>query len=384
MYLGGLIRKEFGRIRSDKRTLVLLFVIPIILIVVFGLTTGVGVTKFFTSAIITRDDMPTYDDFPSNSSKYDDTFISIMQYNTSSWDLYRYYNATDSEEYDNAYQDCHDFLKNGDIDIIIILPENFSESVENKINPVLIYYIDGSDSTAVAAIEVAIQEPIALFRAETDMITNFTIMIPYLEFDVPFWESAILNYAIPLILPIIILGTTMNLTSLSIVSEGPLPRMLITPTSKREIILSKLIANTAIMLLQSTEIFIMTAFFGLYSLGSLFYFFLVLIMIGFSGICIGLFISALSPTEQSANQMYLIMFIIIILFSGSILPLGDTEGGMQIFMYLLPLSNAVPLITDITLKGLTPNLTSLFWLNLSSLIYVMLAYFIYMFKKLEV
>ncbi|MFW9988590.1 MAG: ABC transporter permease, partial [Candidatus Odinarchaeota archaeon] len=253
-----------------------------------------------------------------------------------------------------------------------------------KTNPILIYHIDASDLAAITAVEVAIQEPIALFRAQTDMMANFTIMVPYLEFDVPFWESAILNYAIPLILPIIILGTTMNLTSLSIVSEGPLPRMLITPTAKREIILSKLIANSAIMLLQSTEIFILTAFFGLYSLGSLFFFFLVLIMIGFSGICIGLFISALSPTEQSANQMYLIMFIVIILFSGSILPLGETEGGMQIFMNMLPLSNAVPLITEITLKGLFPNIISIFWLNLSSLIYVSLAYFIYMFKKLEV
>ena len=138
------------------------------------------------------------------------------------------------------------------------------------------------------------------------------------------------------------------------------------------------------MLLQSTEIFILTAFFGLYSLGSLFSFFLVLIMIGFSGICIGLFISAVSPTEQSANQMYLIMFIIIILFSGSILPLNIEDQTVKIFMNMLPLSNAVPLITDITLKGLPPNLLSIFWLNLSSLIYVTLGYIIYMFKKLEV
>jgi len=384
MYLGGLIRKEFGRIKSDKRTLVLLFIVPIILILVFGLTSGVGITKFFTSAIITRDSMPTFDDFSANSSKYDGTFISIMKNETSSWDLYRYYNATDQVEYDRAYQNCYKFLQNGDVDIIIVLPENFSESVENKTNPVLIYHIDASDAQAIAAIEVAIQEPIALFRAKTDMIANFTIMIPYLEFDVPFWESAILNYAIPLILPIIILGTTMNLTSLSIVSEAPLPRMLITPTAKREIILSKLIANSIVMFLQSTEIFVTIAFFGLYSLGSLFYFYLVLIMIGFSGICIGLFISALSPTEQSANQMYLIMFIIIILFSGTILPLNITDPSVQIILNLLPLSNAVPMITDITLKGLSLNLTSLFWLNLSSLIYVTLAYIIYMFKKLEV
>jgi len=384
MNLGGLIRKEFGRIRSDKRTLILLFVIPIILIIIFGLTTGVGPTKFFTAATITLDDIPTFDGFPNNSSKYDDTFISIMQSQTSSWDLYRYYNATNSEEFNNVYQKCYNFLRNGDIDIIIILPENFSESVENKTNPILIYHIDASDLEAITAIEVAIQEPIALFRTQTDMIANFTIIVPYLEFDVPFWESAILNYAIPLILPIIILGTTMNLTSLSIVSEGPLPRMLITPTAKREIILSKLLANSAIMVLQSTEIFIMTAFFGLYSLGSLFYFFSILIMIGFSGICIGLFISALSPTEQSANQMYLIMFIIIILFSGSILPINISGKAFQVFMKFLPLSNAVPLISDITLKGLPPNLGNLFWLNLSSLFYLLLAYFIYMFKKLEV
>ncbi|MFX1567611.1 MAG: ABC transporter permease [Promethearchaeota archaeon] len=384
MDLGGLIRKEFGRIKSDKRTLVLLFVIPIILILIFGLTSGVGITKSFTSAIITRDDMPTYDNFSTNSSQYDSNFISIMKQGTSSWSLYRYFNATNQEEYNKAYQKCYNFLQNGDIDIFIELPENFSESVENKTNPVLIYHIDASDATAITAIEVALQEPIALFRAQTELIANFTIMVPYLEFDVPFWESAILNYAIPLILPIIILGTTMNLTTLSIVAEAPLPRMLITPTAKREIILSKLVANSIVMLLQSTEILITIALFGLYSLGSLFYFYLVLIMIGFSGVCIGLFISVLSPTEQSANQMYLIMFIIIILFSGTILPLNITNQGVQIFLNLLPLSNAVPLITDITLKGLPLNLSRLFWIILSSLIFVSLAYIIYMFKKLEV
>ncbi|TFF84021.1 MAG: ABC transporter permease [Promethearchaeota archaeon] len=384
MSLGGLINKEFGRIKSDKRTLILLFLIPIILIFIFGLTTGVGPTKFFTAAIITRDDIPTYGDFPSNSSEYDDNFISIMQNNSTTWTLHRYFNSTDEIEYNSAYSSCYRLLKDEIVDIFIILPENFSESVIKKVNPVLFYYIDGSDLGAISAVEVAIQEPIALFRAEADLMANFSIMIPYLEFDVPFWESQLLNYAIPLILPIIILGTTMNLTSLSIVSEGPLPRMLITPTTKREIILSKLIAYSVIMFLQSTEIFIMTSFFGLYSLGSLFYFYLALVMIGFCGICIGLFISAVSPTEQGANQMYLIMFIIIVLFSGNFLPPELISPVMQYIINLLPLSHAIPLITDITLKGLPLNLTHVLFLNLDSLVFIALAYIIYKFKKLEV
>ncbi|TFF86805.1 MAG: ABC transporter permease [Promethearchaeota archaeon] len=384
MSLGGLINKEFGRIRSDKRTLILLFLIPIILIFIFGLTTGVGPTKFFTAAIITRDDRPTYGDFPANSSTYDDSFISIMQNNSTTWTLHRYFNSTTESEYGSAYISCYNFLKNEVIDIFIVIPENFSESVAKSINPVLIYYIDGSDLSALSAVEVAIQEPIALFRVDANLLANFSMVIPYLEFDVPFWESQLLNYAIPLILPIIILGTTMNLTSLSIVSEGPLPRMLITPTTKREIILSKLIANSTIMFLQSTEIFIMSAFFGLYSLGSLFYFYLALIMIGFCGICIGLFISALSPTEQGANQMYLIMFIVIVLFSGNFLPTDLISPVMRYVINALPLSHAIPLITDITLKGLPPSLYHLMFLNLDSLIFIALAYIIYKFKKLEV
>jgi ABC-type multidrug transport system permease subunit len=218
------------------------------------------------------------------------------------------------------------------------------------------------------------------------MLENFSMMVPYLEFDVPFWESQLLNYSLSLILPMIIIGTTMNLTSLSIVSEKPLPRLLITPTAKREIIFSKLIANSIIMLLQSTEIFIATAFFGLYSLGSLFNLFLVLVMVGFCGVCIGLFISAVSPTEQGANQMYLILFIIILIFSGGFLPPELILPEMQIIIDILPLSHASPLITDITLKGLSfrANLDHLLYLNLNSLVFIILAYIFYRFKKVEV
>jgi len=383
MNIGGLIKKEFGRIKSDKRTLILLFAIPIILIVIFGLTTGVGPMKFFTSAIITLDEMPTYDNFPSNSSQYDDIFISIMEQNTTTWDLYRYYNSTNSGEYNEAFDQCFNLLKIEVIDVFIVLPQNFSESVANKTNPILIYYIDGSDLMAVGAIEVALQEPLALFRVEINMLENFTIMVPHLEFGVPSWESQLLNYTLAMVLPMMIIGTTMNLTSLTIVSEDPLPRMLITPTAKKDIILSKLIANTIIMILQASEIFVMTAFFGLYSLGSLFNFYLVLIMIGFCGITLGLFISAISPTEQGANQMYMMLFIIIIIFSGTVLP-PESLGGARFLSDMLPLSHASVLITDITLRGLSLNLEHTLSLLLISFVFLLSAYIAYMFKKVEV
>ncbi len=384
MPIGGLISKEFGRIKSDRRTLIMIFLIPIILIVIFGLTTGVGPTKFFTASIITRDSTPVYGTFSKNSSKYDDIFINIMKYNTTTWTLNNYYNATNDGEYDEYYVKCYNLLKSENIDIFIVLPPNFSETIDNKTNPVLIYYIDGSDMSAVTAVEVALQEPIAYFRMQTNMLENFTIMSPYLEFDVPYWESQMLNYALAIILPIIIIGTTMNLTSLSIVSEKPLPRMLITPTTKREILMSKLIANSAIMILQATEIFVMTSFFGLYSLGSLVCFYVVLIMIGFSGICMGLFISAVSPTEQGANQLYMMLLIVIIIFSGTLLPPESLGQNARFIVDIFPLQHASILITDITLRGLSYNVEHVIYLNAISLVYLILAYIAYKFKKLEV
>lgn len=389
MYIGGLIKKEFGRIKSDKRTLVLLFIIPLVLIIIFGLITGGGPTKFFVASIITKDDMPcqrTYDNntfFYTNTSKYDDSFISIVQNNCSAFGYYSHYNSNNESEFEDHMAICIDLLKSEAIDAFLILPENFSECVNKSINTVLIYYIDGSDFEAVKAIGVAIQEPIALFRIENGMMANFTTMVPYMEYSVPEWESQMLNFALGMMLPLIIIGTTMNLTSLSIVSEGPLPRMMLTPTAKTEIVISKLIANSVIMLLQSTEIFVMTSFFGLYSLGALFDFYMVLVMTGFCGVCIGLFISALATTEQVANQMYLMFFIVLLIFSGLFID-PNLSPIMGIITAMFPLGYSSPMLTSVTLKGKSLDLISVISLNLISVVFVLMAYMVYRFKKVEV
>ena len=109
------------------------------------------------------------------------------------------------------------------------------------------------------------------------------------------------------------------------------------------------------MIIQATEIFIITSFFGLYCLGSLFNLYLVLIITGLSGISIGLFISAISPTEQGANQMYMMLFIILIIFSGTLMP-AESLGSAAFLVNFLPLIHASNLVTDITLRGLPLNM----------------------------
>jgi ABC-2 type transport system permease protein len=382
MYLRGLISKEFGRIKSDKRTLALIFAIPIILIVIFGLTSGGGPTEYFVTAIITRDEEPC--NCLNNTSDYDDIFMDVVEDDCEAWGLYVSFETEDENDYDRAHDKCIDLLKNELIDVFLVLPEDFSETISNDTDTTLIYYIDGSDLQAVEAVEVALQEPIGLFRIEIDKMVNFTTMSPYLEYEVPYWHNQVINYGFSIIASMLIVGLLMNLTSLSIVSEAPLPRMLLTPTAKNEIILSKLIANSLIMIFQVTEIFVMSAIFGLYSLGSLFNLYLVLLLTGFCGICMGLFISSISKTEQVANQLYIMFFIVVVMFSGSFIRIDSLPLTMQYIIYSLPLSHAVPLIVDITLRGLSIDWSHFFYLGIISICFVLMAYIAFRFKKLEV
>ncbi|TFF99511.1 MAG: ABC transporter permease [Promethearchaeota archaeon] len=388
MKLSALIKKEFGRIRSEKRTLFLLFFIPIVLIVIFGLTTGGSPTKFFNAAIITKDNIPTYGDFPANSSQYDETFISVFSEGLSSFGFHGSYNVTNETQYLETKQYCIALLRDEIIDIFIVLAPNFSESIqrsiENNTNSQISYFIDGSDKEAINAVEISLQEPIGIFRQNIGMSGNFTTLIPYLEYEVPFWEKQALNYAFALIIPLIIIGTTMNFSCLSIVADEPLPRMLITPTSKSSIILSKLIANSLIMVLQAGEIFISTALFGLYALGDLFQLFLILIGIGLAGISMGLFVSALSGTEQQANQLYMMLFVSSLIFSPTYLNPETLPLILQAILYIFPLAFAQPQVFDITMKGLPLDLIVYLSLMILCAVYVFLAYIIFLFKKVEV
>ena len=382
MYLSGLIGKEFQRIRADKRTLVLIFAIPVVLIIIFGLTSGGGPTKTFTTVVITRDSMPWEN---SNSTlEYDEVFISVIEDECSQWDLYKDYHSESEEQYENAYDECMELLKAEVIDCFLVLREDFSETVENGTNTVLTYHIDASDKEAVDAFKVAIKEPIALFKIKVEKTTNFVFFQPMLEWEVPFWETQVLNYALALVLSMLIVGLLMNLTALSIVSEGPLPRMMLTPTAKNEIILSKLIANSIVMIVQVTIIFAMSAIFGLYSLGSLFSLYIILLATGMCGICMGLFISAFAKTEQVANQLYIMFFVCIMMFSGAFIKLEKLPLTMQIIVNSLPLSHSVPLIIGVTKKGLPIDLGHMLSLNLISLVFLVMAYVVFRLKKIEV
>ncbi len=264
--IGNLITKEFGRLKTDRRTLFLLFFIPLLLIIIFGLTSGGGPTKFFKVSIVTEDSLPQTD-FTNQSETYDSQFISVVANDTSTFSLFAAYNVTSEDQIIPTISMAVEGIRNQTISAVLILPANFSECIENNASIPMSFIGDGTNLNVVQAFETGLIEPITEFKLQTHTFANYTVADPELVFDVPTWDSQILNYAVPIILPLVILGTTMNLTSLCIVTETPLPRLVLTPGGKSDFIISKLVAYSIVMFIQTTEIFAMINLFGLYCAG---------------------------------------------------------------------------------------------------------------------
>ncbi len=392
MGLGGLIKKEFGRIKADKRALLMTFAIPCIVIVVFGLASGGGAVKFFDAAIISKDQLTAIDyDTGNQSHEYEYAFVKAVRDNCSNMAIYEekpigyhFFSCEKESDYEEYYDDCYDLLKEDKIDVFIILWENFSECVERDLDPTIEYVVDGSDERAVEAIGVAIEEPISYFKYDTNTTTNFTILGAYYIFEVPFWESQTFNYWVPTIVPMAVLGAAMVLTILTIRSEAPLPRMLLTPTNKKQIIVSKYIANSAVMMLQVLEVFLLTLIFGIYCEGSLFDVFLILVLLGLCGVSMGIFISAIASSEHTANQLYIGFFIFMTLFSGALVNPILLPLGWQYVVYAFPMANARILLIEVGLRGKPLNLAYTLILGIIALVYIVMAYLFYQLKTEDV
>ena len=303
---------------------------------------------------------------------------------TSTFSLFAAYNVTSEDQIIPTISMAVEGIRNQTISAVLILPVNFSECIENNASIPMSFIGDGTNLNVVQAFETGLIEPITEFKLQTHTFANYTVADPELVFDVPTWDSQILNYAVPIILPLVILGTTMNLTSLCIVTETPLPRLVLTPGGKSDFIISKLVAYSIVMFIQTTEIFAMINLFGLYCAGSLLDLYVGLFLVGFSGVCLGLMVSGIANTPQQANQMFMTLFIMLTLFSGVFIQNAQIRPFMQVLSSFFPLYYAIPDINGIVLRGLNlVNMNTVYILLLSGA-YLLIGYIAFTRKKVEV
>lgn len=335
------IKKEFLQLRRDKRMLPLIFLAPILQLIIIGYAITFDVKNI---KIVVCD---------LNRSEESRAYIESFKSSG-------YFKVVD---YIRSQKEIDYYLDKSLAKIGIVIPEDFSNKLQNGNRVEIQILVDGSDAYS-ANVSLSYLTGITFNFNKNILIkylntrgTNFSFV--RIDPETRIWFNPELkssNYFIPGIIGLLLTIVTLLLTSMAIVKEkeyGTMEQLIVTPIKKIELILGKLIPFTIIgfieVLLVLAAAFI---FFDLEFKGSLLLLLISCIPFLFSTLGLGMFVSTITRTQQQAMMIsvFLVMLPFIYL-SGFTFPVENMPEIIQFASNFIPLKYFLIILRSLFLKG---------------------------------
>lgn len=332
-----IINKELSRVFKDKKMIFSMFVLPIILVggiflLVFTLISNMmeGIENHVSTVYIQY----APDDFKGLISTEEGLDLKFF---------------TDDLDMETAKAD----IKDGNLDLVIVFPENFSETVKNdetKVLQVSTYYNPSEDYSSEARtkfvegyLEVYRQSLVAERVGDISRIQVFTVDYDNKESVVQDDEKAtgkMLGMFVPYLITMMIFAGAMGLGIDSIAGEkerGTMASLLLTPVKRVNIVLGKIIA-IGILSIMSAMVYIVTMLIALPA---------GMKMIGDGGAFEGLAIS-FTPV-QIAELIVLILGIVLMYVAIISIVSVLAKDNKQAQTYIMPIYMVVIVVGMITM-----------------------------------
>jgi ABC-2 type transport system permease protein len=226
---------------------------------------------------------------------------------------------------------------------ILMIPSDYSESVAKNKSTTLTLLTDSADVTTSGLIISFMGQLVAETGSIILIVPNIYGHLEYLDFLTP-----------GVIALTVFMGSVAT-TGSAIAGEkedGTLVRMLMTPISKRSIILGKTIYQL-ILQIGRAIILIIAAFLllGFNMNGSWLLFSLVLVIFTLGGVGMGIIMSAGVEDFESFMQLNMLVSMPSMFVTGVFFPLSSAPNWMQYIAYCLPLTYAIDALRIIMIKG---------------------------------
>jgi ABC-2 type transport system permease protein len=241
----------------------------------------------------------------------------------------------------NAYRSLYE----QQIDAYIVIPDGFEANLTNNFPTYIEVHYDGNDLLGSASIQGIIQAGTILFRVEKLWIRSEVFPGLVIEFtpEGGYLESVFGGF---IVIFSSYLGIAMT-SAQSIVGDEPLRRMLLTPTSRLEVVVAKVIGYVIIGFFQSLLLVTLWVLaFNLNLNTSFFSLVVIMSLSSLTGSSTGLLISAVANTRLQANQMFLFVLFGTLILSGFFLDVGILDR-------ILPMNQGLNLLIDTAFKGLS-------------------------------
>ena len=329
------IRKEFAHVLRDKKTLLILFGMPVVQILIFG--------------------------FALTSEVKDARIVIMDQANDpASRQIISKIEASRYFEVDKTvrnHKQMEEALKRGEIRLAVIFPANFNNDLLHQNDAHMQVIADATDPNNATTLTSYISSIVQDYLTDFNKTNNIPYrIVPEIRFLYNPELKGAPNY-VPGVMALVLMLVCVMMTAVSIVKEketGTMEILLVSPFSPFKVIVAKAVPYLILSLINVISILLLSVFvLDLPINGSILLLFAESTLFIITCLTIGIFISVKNNTMQVAMLISLMgMMLPTILFSGFMFPIENMPMPLQIFSNIIPAKWYYIIVKDVMIKGL--------------------------------
>ena len=356
------VRKEFLHVLRDKRTLLILFGMPVMQILLFGfaLSTEVKNTKI---GVLDQEKSPTSLALVSK--------IDANQYFDLDQDL-------------KSIHEAEDAFKSGKVKMIVVIPAQFSQNLKIAKKAQLQLITDGTDINLANQIYNFMSNIILDFYGQ-QTVANLAGIQPEIRMLYNPQLKGAPNF-VPGVMAFILLIICVLMTAIAIVREketGTMEILLVSPMKPYVIILAKAIPYFILSVIILISILVLSvSVLELPIKGNLLLLFGISIIFIITNLLIGIVISILTETQQTAMLISLIGTMLpALMLSGFMFPVENMPIPLQMVGNVIPAKWYYEIVKNIMIKGTG---LEVIWKHVLVLFGMMTVLFVIAVKKFKI
>lgn len=344
--VGHVALKEGRQILRDRRSLVLILVMPILLTFLFGKALETGELRGIPAVVLNQDGSP-------------ESHVIVTAFST--------YGEVQLQGEAASLEAAQELLANGRIKAVIVIPKGFMRQIEAGEEAQLQLLLDGTDNNSAPIVEGVAKRVIQRYNAERAIKGLWKqgvrpdrgrrlIQPVFVQTEIRYNPGLqYLSYVMPGVIGLTLQLLTVMLMAISLPRErerGTLDQLLATPITRTELILGKLTPYFGISLLNvATILLVADRWFNVPVRERLPLLLLLCALFVLTSLATGLLISAISRTQFQAVQIAVFYVLPVFMLSGAYAPLEAIPDYIRPISYLFPLMYFSRAVRAVTLRA---------------------------------
>ncbi len=330
----GFVKKEFYHIFRDRRSLFILFGMPVAQIMLFGFAITNEINNVNIAILDKSKDATTQEIINKiSSSKYFSNKQTIK-------------NEAEIEA----------VFKKGKVKAVLVFEKDFSKKLIKENNATVQIITDATDPNTANTISNFTNAILQKYQQEI----NKDRKIPYqIVAQTKMAYNAELKSVfmfVPGVMTIILMLVSAMMTSISITKEkelGTMEILLVSPLKPFQVIVGKVVPYIFLSIINAIVIIVLSIFiFKMPVEGSLFLLGFESVLFIINALSLGILISTISDTQQTAMMISLMgLMLPVILLSGFIFPISSMPVPLQVISNIIPATWYILILKGIMLKG---------------------------------